>query len=53
MADEALLERLFAAGGFDAVMHFASFIQVGESVADPGKYYANNVSNTITLLNAM
>ena len=53
MADAALLDRLLAESAFDAVMHFASCIQVGESVADPGKYYANNVSNTITLLNAM
>lgn len=36
-----------------AVMHFASFIQVGESVADPAKYYRNNVSATQVLLDAM
>ena len=30
--------------GFDAVMHFASFIQVGESVQYPDKYYRNNVT---------
>ena len=34
-------------------MHFASSIQVGESIAQPAKYYANNVSNTFNLLNAM
>jgi len=34
-------------------MHFASYIQVGESVIDPAKYYVNNVSNTLNLLNAM
>jgi UDP-glucose 4-epimerase len=34
-------------------MHFASFIQVGESVQDPAKYYQNNVVNTLNLLNAM
>jgi UDP-glucose 4-epimerase len=39
-------------GGVSAVMHFASFIQVGESVRDPGKYYANNVAATVRLLNA-
>jgi UDP-glucose 4-epimerase len=39
--------------GFDAVMHFASFIQVGESVQHPDKYYRNNVANTLTLLDAM
>ncbi len=39
--------------GFDGVMHFASFIQVGESVNNPGKYYHNNLCNTLNLLNAM
>jgi UDP-glucose 4-epimerase len=39
--------------GASAAMHFASFIQVGESVAQPGKYYANNVAATIGLLNAL
>jgi UDP-glucose 4-epimerase len=51
--DAGLLERLFAAGNFDGVMHFASFIQVGESVQYPAKYYRNNVTNTINLLDAM
>ena len=37
----------------DAVMHFASFIQVGESVSAPSKYYINNVANTLRLLNTM
>lgn len=36
-----------------AVMHFASFIQVGESMADPAKYYRNNVVETLSLLDAM
>lgn len=53
MADVALLDSLFSAHRFDAVMHFASFIQVGESVVDPAKYYANNVANTLLLLDAM
>jgi UDP-glucose 4-epimerase len=52
-ADTELLDRLFARERFDAVMHFASSIQVGESVANPAKYYRNNVSNTINLLDAM
>jgi UDP-glucose 4-epimerase len=39
--------------GFDAVMHFASFIQVGESVQHPDKYYRNNVTYTLGLLEAM
>ncbi len=39
--------------GFDGVMHFASFIQVGESISHPGKYYRNNLSNTLNLLDEM
>ena len=35
----------------DAIMHFAAFIEVGESVVDPMRYYQNNVANTINLLN--
>lgn len=53
IADTALLHSLFERGRFDAVMHFASFIQVGESVQHPAKYYENNVTNTLNLLNAM
>jgi UDP-glucose-4-epimerase GalE len=36
-----------------AVMHFAAFSQVGESVSDPQKYYLNNVAGTLSLLKAM
>ncbi|MFI0895975.1 UDP-glucose 4-epimerase GalE [Streptomyces sp. NPDC020983] len=39
--------------GYDAVLHFAAFSQVGESVADPGKYWRNNVGGTMDLLDAM
>ncbi|MER7758598.1 UDP-glucose 4-epimerase GalE [Streptomyces sp. NPDC097619] len=38
---------------YDAVLHFAASSQVGESVADPGKYWANNVGGTLELLTAM
>ena len=48
-----MLNRLFADGNFDVVMHFASFIQVGESVIDPASYYRNNFTNTQNLLDAM
>jgi UDP-glucose 4-epimerase len=51
--DTALLTQLFSEYSFDAVMHFASFIQVNESVAKPALYYHNNVSGTLNLLNAM
>ncbi len=52
MGDRAVLDTLLSQG-FDAVMHFASFIQVGESVQEPAKYYQNNVTHTLTLLDAM
>ncbi|MGA8863418.1 MAG: UDP-glucose 4-epimerase GalE [Gallionella sp.] len=53
LSDVNLLDRMFAGNCFDAVMHFASFIQVGESVAQPARYYNNNLVNTINLLDAM
>lgn len=53
LADKALLDRLFRDQRFDGVMHFASFIQVGESVLQPSKYYYNNLVNTLNLLDAM
>jgi UDP-glucose-4-epimerase GalE len=37
----------------EAVMHFAAFAYVGESVTDPGKYYQNNVVGTVSLMEAM
>ena len=40
-------------GRFDGVMHFASNIEVGESVSNPRKYYTNNVLNTLNLAHAM
>jgi UDP-glucose 4-epimerase len=45
--------REVVASGFDAVMHFASCIEVGESVRMPGKYYRNNVANALNLVDAM
>ncbi|WP_333877414.1 UDP-glucose 4-epimerase GalE [Methylobacter sp.] len=53
IADRLILDKVFREHKFDAVMHFASFIQVGESMQDPAKYYQNNVVNTLNLLNAM
>ena len=53
LADSARLAEIFSAQKFDAVFHFASFIQVGESVLHPAKYYGNNLCNTLNLLNAM
>lgn len=53
MADKAALTDLFDQHDFSAVMHFASFIEVGESVKHPGLYYQNNVSATLNLLEVM
>ncbi len=53
MTDTPLLNQLFQTHAFDAVMHFAASSLVGESVQHPAKYYQNNVSNTLNLLDAM
>lgn len=53
MSDTALLEKIFTEEKIDAVMHFAAFIEAGESVIEPEKYYTNNVSGTLNLLAAM
>ncbi len=51
--DTNLLDKIFSEYNIKSVVHFASFIQVGESVTKPDKYYNNNVTNTIKLLNSM
>jgi len=51
--DRALLDRLFSDRQISAVMHFAAYAYVGESVTQPDKYYRNNVVGTLTLLEAM
>lgn len=48
-----LLDRLFTENRIDAVMHFAAFAEVAESVREPAKYYRNNFSETETLIEAM
>ena len=47
------LSQIFLEHKFDAVIHFASLIQVGESVIHPDVYYKNNLVNTINLLDVM
>lgn len=51
--DAALLDRLFQTHKVDAVIHFAGLKAVGESVAQPLRYYHNNVSGTLVLCEAM
>ena len=51
--DSAALDALFAAHAIDAVVHFAAFKAVGESTAQPLKYYANNIGGLVTVHQAM
>ncbi|MBC3864191.1 UDP-glucose 4-epimerase GalE [Undibacterium jejuense] len=53
ISEVEFLRQIFEKHQFDVVMHFASFIQVGESVREPTKYYQNNVVNTLNLLSVM
>ncbi|MCD6137424.1 MAG: UDP-glucose 4-epimerase GalE [Deltaproteobacteria bacterium] len=53
MSDSDLLREIFSAYPIAAVMHFAAFCYVGESVKEPAKYYRNNVANTLALLEVM
>jgi UDP-glucose 4-epimerase len=53
LTDKYCLNQIFEQYQPDAVMHFASYIQVGESVRKPDIYYRNNVTNTLNLLDAM
>lgn len=53
LADFDLLVKVLTEKKIEAVMHFAAFIEVGESCAMPLEYYRNNFSNTRTLLAAM
>ena len=53
VCDGAALDRVFERRRFDAVVHFAAFKAVGESVARPLDYYANNVGGLVTLCGAM
>ena len=53
IADRIRLDEVLQRYQPAAVMHFAAYAYVGESVQDPGKYYRNNVAGTLTLLEAM
>lgn len=52
LEDRDLLIPLVRDGKFDAIMHFAAFSLVGESMTDPGKYFRNNLANAINLADA-
>src|SRR5262245_30900383 len=53
IGDRGALGVLFQSHKFDAVAHFASYIEAGESMEKPGKYFQNNVVNSQALLDAM
>lgn len=53
LRDEQALDAAFSGEPVDAVIHFAGLKAVGESVAKPVEYYDNNITGTMTLLNAM
>ena len=53
LGDKEKLKKVFSNEKIDIVMHFAAFIEVGESVTAPAKYYNNNVSKVLDLLDAM
>jgi len=53
LANPGQLRTVFREHPVEAVMHFSAYAYVGESVEDPGKYYRNNVANTLNLLEVM
>ena len=53
LGDKARLSEVFKKYGIEAVMHFAAFAEVGESVKEPSKYYHNNVAKVLDLLDAL
>lgn len=53
LAKTSDIEKVFAENKIEAVAHMAAFIEVGESVRDPEKFYYNNVVNTLNLLSVM
>lgn len=53
LLDQALVESVLRDKKIEAVMHFAAYAYVGESVTDPAKYYRNNIVGTLSLLEAM
>src|SRR5580698_4892167 len=53
LADPEAIRRALSEHAVEAVIHFAAYAYVGESMTDPGKYFRNNVAGTINLLDAM
>ena len=53
LMDREAVRGAFRSRSVEAVLHFASLIQVGESTADPRKYYTHNITSSLNLLDAM
>jgi UDP-glucose 4-epimerase len=53
LADRERLDRLFREARFDAVLHFAAFIEAGESMKSPETFFRNNTANALTVLEVM
>ena len=50
LSDSHALAEALTREKFDAVMHFAAFIEAGESMRDPGRFYNNNFTNSLALI---
>ncbi|MBU2589324.1 MAG: UDP-glucose 4-epimerase GalE [Nanoarchaeota archaeon] len=53
LSDKKLLDEIFSKNNFDAVIHLAGFIEAGESMIKPEKYFENNIVNGLNLLSIM
>jgi UDP-glucose 4-epimerase len=52
LSSDRVLKRAFDLGPFDSVMHFAAYIEAGESMRSPGRFLRNNTGNTLRLIEA-
>jgi len=52
LEDHRSLAKALTTQQFDAVMHFAAFIEAGESMKEPGRFYFNNLTNSLSLMEA-
>ncbi len=52
LLDRAALKTALHGAGYDAILHFAAFIEAGESMQNPGKYFRNNLQGTLELVEA-
>ncbi len=53
LADLGALTKVLQSKKYDAALHFAAFIEAGESMKNPGRFYANNLANSLQLIEAV